>query len=134
MKDLKYSVDAESSVRPALISGSSAVNGVGVDKLGFDDAMAIIATGAAAGTPDSFSLAVKVQESADNSTGWADVTGATATITAVNTVARVKVPDMLNRKRYLRIVVTPTFVGGTSPSVGVSANFALSRKTDEPVA
>ncbi len=132
MKDLKYSVDVESSVRPALVSGSSAVNGVGVDKLGFDDGMAVIATGAIAGTPDSVSLAVKVQESADNST-FTDVTGATATITAANTVARVKVPDMLNRKRYLRAVVTPTFVGGTSPSIGFSANFALSRKNAEPV-
>ena len=133
MKDLKYSVDVESSIRPVAISGSSAVNGVAVDKLGFDDALAVVSLGAESGSPDSFSFAAKVQESANGSTGWADVANATATLTEENTVAKFKVPDMLNRLRYLRVVITPTFVNGSSPAVVSTGALLLGAKNVEPV-
>ena len=55
----------------------------------------------------------KVQDSADGSTGWADVSGATATqVTASSNVQNIVV-DRSATKRYLRYVAT---VAGTSPT------------------
>jgi hypothetical protein len=56
-------------------------------------------------------LAGKIQESADGSTNWADISGATfTTVTASDNVQAISFDRTL---RYVRYVAT---VGGTSPS------------------
>jgi Flp pilus assembly protein TadG len=112
------------SVKPQSVSGSSAVNGVSVDTLGYDNAKLHAFGVAASGSPSGASLAVKLQESADGSTNWADALdntgvgiGFTLTTTAADAVNAARIEGLnLNRKRYLRAVVTPTFTGGTSPA------------------
>lgn len=55
--------------------GGGALTGPSIDTAGFSEAAVVLAVGAAgAGTCD-----VKVQDSADGSTGWADVSGAAFT-------------------------------------------------------
>lgn len=121
------------SLNPQAISGSSAVNGSGVDTKNYRDAMAVIRTGATSGAPDSFSIAGKVQDSADNSS-FADVTGLTFTaITAVSTTGLLRLNLMGDQRRYLRIVVTPTFSGGTSPSVELFGVILLGNAVFNPV-
>jgi hypothetical protein len=127
---LHQSVTA-SSVAIQSISGSSAVNQDSVDTaqvFDADSAMVHVRTEIASGSPTAASIAWKLQESSDNST-WADATDNTGTVigatlntktTAQDSYARVE-GVMLNRKRYLRLVLTPTYTGGTSPATLVYA-------------
>lgn len=122
------------ALKPQSISGSSAVNGASYDQLSkapCEDAMVLIANGDVSGTPDSYSLAYKIQDSADNST-FADVSGLTASSTANNTVKVIAFrPGQL--RRYIRVVATPTFTGGSSPAVAVGAVLVLDRAAKAPV-
>src|SRR5262245_27076481 len=82
---------------------------------------AIQTVGAVSGT--SPTLAGKIQESADGSTGWADVAGATfTTVTSGNGIQAI---TFERTKRYLRYVGT---IGGTSPSFGVAAVIGQQKK------
>lgn len=127
MSDVFSNVLSKVTVRPvAAVAG--AVNGAAVDSLGYGNLMAVVEVGATTGTPGSFSVAAKVQESADGSTGWTDITGAAITsITAADKSAQIGVYDISGktRLRYYRVVVTPAFVGGTTPAVGISAHLML---------
>lgn len=178
------------------ISGSSAVNGTGVDTIGLTDAALHVVVQIPTGAPTGASYVVALQESPDNgvtafaaaldNTGTAigytltQLVGATGTtvsgsnvITAMSSVAGLTVGNAitgtgitagsvitaitsttitisrnatasntgttlsfsvegnarieglgLNRKRFLRAVVTPTFTGGTSPAAAVVAEIA----------
>lgn len=132
MKDTGGDILSKGSLRPQVVSGSSAVNGVTIDRKGFQSGVFTILAGAVAGVPTSFSMAIKVQHSdAANFAGPADVTTAenndtavTATLTAINTDAEINV-DFRILKRYVRIVLTPTFVGGSSPELLVGGSITL---------
>ena len=113
------------SVVPTSFSGSTPANGNRVDTLGADNG-AVYATGAAAsGTPTTGTLTVTVQESADGSTSWTNALDNTGTVigftldchaAAADNLARIEGLN-LNRKRYLRVVITPAFTGGSSPAI-----------------
>jgi hypothetical protein len=175
------------------VSGSSAVNGAGIDTQGMTDAALRICVGIPTGSPTGASFVVALQESPDNGTtafaAALDNTGATIggtltllvgatgttvsgsnTVTALSSVTGLNVGALvtgtgipagtvvtsvgtttltlsanatasnsgvtlsfsgdlearieglnLNRKRYLRAVVTPTFTGGSSPAAPVIA-------------
>jgi hypothetical protein len=114
-----------SSVAPQSISGSSAVNGSSVDTQGYDNAKIHFYAAAASGSPSAASVAVTLQESADGSTNWANALDNTGTVigftlSALQSAAAfgaARVEGLgLNRKRYLRVVATPSFTGGTSPA------------------
>lgn len=120
------SVKAVTTVAP-ISATAGAITGTTVDTRGFGDGMAVISVGATSGTPDSFTVAAKLQESADDST-WSDISGATiTTVTAANKTAEIKIElgSKAASKRYVRAVVTPAFVNGTTPKVGVSAVIVL---------
>jgi hypothetical protein len=97
----------------------------------------------ASGTPTTSTVAWKLQESNDNGSAdaYADakdntgaVIGATLTVktVAVDSYARIE-GIMLNnqasttpfggRKRWIRVVYTPAFTGGSSPAILVSGEF-----------
>ena len=96
------------NVKPKYGAAGSAVgtvNGVAVDTAGYQEACVVLSVGAVASTG---SLNVKVQDSADGSTGWADVAGAAFTAvpdTGDNQVqiGFIKLDGNL-AKRYLRVV------------------------------
>lgn len=99
-------------------------NSQNVDTQGFEQVcISIAGTTAAASTLDA-----KVQESADGSTGWADITGALITqVPASQTRAHqeINIPTA-KRQRYLRVVFT---IAGT---VSASAHALLSRARYTP--
>jgi hypothetical protein len=112
------------SIVPQSVSGSSAVDGVSVDTSGYDNAKLHVYAVLASGTPSAASLVVTLQESADGSTNWSNALDNTGTVIGftLNThsadgvnAARIEGLN-LNRKRYLRAVITPTFTGGSSPA------------------
>jgi hypothetical protein len=91
------------------------------------------ACGAASGGPSSQSVNQKLQDSADGSTGWADIAGAAiAALVADNTEAQVDV-DLSGAKRFIRVVSVVAFTGGTSPAIPSSAEVILGPPVEMPV-
>ena len=128
------------------LTGSSAVNGDSLDTgvtFDADSIMVHIRTEIASGSPSAATVAWALQESNDNgstdayaaavdNTGTA--IGATLNVktVAVDSYARVEGIMLSNqnasapkggRKRWLRIVYTPAFTGGSSPAILVSGEF-----------
>lgn len=105
-------------------------NGTAVSVVGYNTACAVIAVGDIDKTTGDETYAFKVQEGnlADGSDAG-DIAGAAGTITADNTVLRIRL-DNLGRKKFLRIVAT---LGGTTPSCPLVAGFNLGRAYQEPV-
>jgi hypothetical protein len=121
----KFFLDIGSHIQSdcSALSGAanSAVTGNAVQREGpgyrYDSGQLVVATGAATGTPSTISVAGKLQDSADGSTGWADVPGtAIAAIVAQNSQTSI---NFIARgcQSYLRAIVTPTLTGGSSPAI-----------------
>jgi len=128
------------SIAPQSLSGSSAVNGTYFDTKGFSTAMLRANAQAASGAPSAASVAFVLQESAASGSGYAAANdntgtqiGGTATVTsaAADVLARIEGLGQ-NRKRYLRIVATPSFTGGTSPATLVFAEIIAARGFNQP--
>lgn len=114
-----------SSIVPQSVSGSSPVDGVSVDTQGYENAKLHVYAAEATGSPSAATLAVTLQESLDGSTNWSNaldntntVIGFTLNCESAGAVNAARIEGLnLNRKRYLRIVVTPAFTGGSSPAI-----------------
>jgi len=121
-------------------STGAANNGAGIDTLAhanFGEVLTLITVGSASGTPDSFSVAAKIQQSSDDGSGdaYADVSGLTMTaITTNNGVGEIHFDKGELTERYFRVVVTPTFAGGTSPKIELSATHTLNGFVQVPQA
>ena len=113
---------------------NSEVLSAAIDTMGYNSALVEVETGAATGAPDSYSVACKVTECATSGGQYADVDGATATLAADGKHAQIRVEGLgTSRKRYLKISLTPAFVGGTTPKALVGATALLGRAFKEPV-
>lgn len=138
MHSLYDNVAVDPSLAPQSDAGGSPVDGASVDTLGYNTAMLVLESGAISGSPSATAIAVKLQESADGSTGWADANDETGapiggTVTEANKVLLARIEGLgTNRKRYLRVVETTTFTGGTSPTVLVHGNILLGRGLEKP--
>ncbi len=128
------------SVAPQSISGSTAVDGSSINTTGYTTAAIHTYADAASGSPSAATLVVTLQESSDNST-WSNaldntgtVIGYTLTVTsaAAENVARIEGLN-LNRKTYLRAVITPSFTGGTSPASIAYASIVMGGAMELPV-
>ena len=99
---------------------SATANGSAADILDYEGQAAAILQ-SAAGTGTTPTLDVKLQDSADGSTGWADVTGAAFTqVTNAAASAQVVKFNASAVKRYIRAVAT---VAGTTPLFACSVSF-----------
>ncbi len=140
MRSLYDAIKALISLKPQSDSGGIAVDGGSVDTQGYSTAALNAYVVKASGAPTAASTAVKLQESADNST-WADaldntgtVIGATVDVHAADGEVYARIEGLgLNRKRYLRVVETTTFTGGTTPAVLVTAEILLGNAYQKPV-
>lgn len=97
----------------------------------FGEAMAILHTGAASGTPDTQSVTLKLQESDDNST-WSDVTGKSVESTADSEVKTFtwKPGDYA---RYQQLHLEVQLTGGTTPAMPCSGIVLLGSPARGPV-
>lgn len=115
--------DLDNIVVPAQVSvpaaRTSTVTGSAVNLAGYAGAVLIVQdVGAVSGTTPT--LDGKIQDSADGSTNWNDVAGATfVQVTASNNIQAINVDRRL-AKAFIRYVGT---IGGSSPSftMGVTA-------------
>ena len=104
----------------AAASNASTVTGAAVDITGYDAPLAVVQShGTSTGTLDG-----KIQDSADGSTGWADVSGATFTQRTTAAAIDSLVIDPRAVKRYIRyvgtIVTGPQVLGVVA--VGIKRN------------
>lgn len=108
-------------------------NGTAVDTLGYNDAMIVIQAGDIDLANADETYTFSVEESADGSTGWTAISGATNTVTADNQTKTIRVGGLGvgSRKRYLRAVLT---AAGTTPSIPCSAVVLLGNAFRKPVA
>ncbi len=139
MRSLYDNLGIGESLDPQSISGSTAVNGTSVDTKGNNTAVIRARGAAASGAPSAATLAVKLQESSDNSTftdaldNTGTVIGFTLTVTSAVASGLARIEGLgLNRKRYLRAVITPTFTGGTTPASVAFAEILLGRAFQRP--
>lgn len=101
---------------------TTTTNGPAVDVRGQKGIAAVILD-SAAGTGTTPTMDVKIQDSADGATGWADVPGATfAQVTATASQQKIGL-DLDACRGYIRAVAT---IGGTTPSFTFSVT-ALGR-------
>lgn len=111
-------------------------NGTGIDRATPGGAIAHSCVvfghnGAASGTPDSWTSIYKLQHSSDNSS-FSDYGDAGTTITADNGSVQIDI-DLRAAKRYIRVVETIAFVGGTTPKVEGAAVVVLGGFVNNPV-
>ncbi len=131
MQDMGTTIKTVRALSPQA-KDAGAVNGVGIDRSDFYDAIAAIEVGATSGSPTSFTVDAKIQDSDDDST-YADVAGLTmAQIAAVDSHGEINF-KLHGLRQFHRIVVTPAFVGGTSPDVLVSATLVMGAARNNPV-
>lgn len=112
---------------------AAAVNGPSIDRRGFDSCVLHTVGGAATGSPTGQTLDAKLQESADGSTGWADIVPAIAItqIVADDVEQRVDA-DLSGNKRFIRVVQTVTLTAGTTPTLPCGSNVILGGATEVP--
>ena len=126
MEDLGGSIKMLKALAPQVVT--AAASGAYVDRLGFQSAVFGINTGATAGVPTTYTTAWKVEESSESAitsaTGWSAITSATGTVAVMNSESYIDV-NLKGCKRYVRLVVTMTATGGSSPSVLCSGGVAL---------
>lgn len=150
--DVQINPSTVSAVAIQSLTGSSAVNGDALDTQGiFESLMVHVRAEIASGSPTTSTVAWKLQESADNSS-WADAVDNTGTVIgatlnvktlAQDSYARVEGIMLYNtsasaapyggRKRYLRIVLTPAYSGGSSPATLTYAEFVGSPGNGQPL-
>jgi hypothetical protein len=119
-RDIAELVSVRQDVAPQSFSGSAAVSGSDIDRRALNDPQSCVmhlGAGAVTGTPTSFSLTPKLQH-ADDSAGsagtYADYqTGSAVTTSGGETSTAI---DLSGAKEWVRMVVTPSFSGGTSPT------------------
>jgi len=107
---------------PNTIAFTASANLAGVQRPNHRSAVLMLAIGTVSGTPTSFSVNAKVQTS-DNGTDYVDyipptqsTVQTTAALTAINTNTFSAI-DLSGAGPYVRAVIQPTFVGGTTPAV-----------------
>lgn len=120
---------------------AGALNGIGIDVKGFKSAVFTCVRGAETGSPTAYTIAFKLQESTDNST-FSDISGVTVTMTGdistdsdqdeIATEFELDLTD--STYRYVRVVSTPAFTGGSTPTVLVAATVSLGEATSKPTA
>lgn len=130
-------------ISPQTISGSTAINGTGIDRLGGDAGAPYLSmdlevgTGTSTGSPTSYAHTFALQTSASLASGFTAYTDPTtgsaviATASADNSMVRAKV-NLVDALQYVRVVCTPVFTGGTSPTTPVSCHMVLGGPTKTP--
>ena len=132
---------APNAMLPQAFAGATPVQGGGIDRSvaggkTYQSCVLSASVGTAAGAPSAQAVTYKLQDSAENIT-FADyvepVSGVVPTValTANNTFGIVNV-DLSAARRYVQVVATPAFTGGTSPSLPGEATLIFGGANTQP--
>ncbi len=112
-------------------------NGTAIDRkpagsnVEMDSCRLTVQTGTLTGAPSAQTVDVKLQDSADGSTGWADLDPAAAItqIVAADIIEHVDV-DLAGAKQFVRVVEVVALTGGSTPSIIASSTIQFA--TNKP--
>ena len=112
---------------PAILSGTDAgTDQTGFDRTGYGSGVLAVNVGAATGTPDSFTVDMKIRHCDTVNGSYADFTQMTAAgFASVNV-------NLLGAKQFVCVKTAVAFVNGTSPKVPIAASFVLGGAVTEP--
>lgn len=122
------------ALRPiSLATGTAtALQVVTIDTFGYNSGMFNVAVGTTTGTAAAFTVVFQVQECATSGGTYTSVTTGSATLSAINTSAQIRVEGLgTDRQRYLKLLVTAAMVG--DKEARVSAEAILGRAFKGPV-
>lgn len=134
---MSYKLGESAKLKAAIAPGAFAAGDltpIVIDRAGFYDALVHLKVGAATGTPTAQGVSLKIYtgDVADGSDG-VEVTGdAVAALTADNAETGKSI-DLNSYKRYVKIVPTVAFTGGTTPKIPVAVTVALGNSVNIPV-
>lgn len=121
------------ALSPQSNAGGVAINGILTNRMGYNSLIATFITGAVTGAPTAVSAACKVQHGdALDGSDMSDISGATTTITGADLAGEINV-DCHPLKKYVRVSVTVTFTGGTTPAILITAAITLAQTGLGPV-
>ena len=122
------------------LTGTTASTPTVVDTKGYNSAMVHVRGEIASGSPTTSTIAWALQEcatsggtfvAANDNTGTA--IGGTVSVKTAAADISARIEGLgLNRKRYLQVVITPAFTGGTSPAIQTFAEIVLGRAYQNP--
>ena len=129
---------------PPQDAAAGTINGLGMQRESvtpaFETVLLEVAVGAPSGTPTSYTVNGKLQDSADG-TNFADITAApytsgvnapAITTSGTNGTLSVVFANLRTLRAYVRAVVTVSFTGGTSPTVPVSSTLVFGGPDQRP--
>lgn len=131
-RDIDANCQLATSATPGLNqSGDGSPTVTAIDCQAYDTndpvVQAIVGIGAVTGSPSAVSVAFKIQESDDGSTGWTDCTDTKGDVT-LDAAGEVGVVQALRSKRYVRVLPTAAFTGGTSPAADLAGYIVLRKR------
>ena len=124
-RDIWRMMKVEAGVNPTAATAAQTINGAAVDCTfsggGGESVVLHAACGAATGAPSAQTVDAKIQDSADGSTGWADVGDAITQLTADDTGGESPGINLSTLNRFLRVVLVVALTAGTAPTIPVHA-------------
>lgn len=129
MTDIGSAIKVVAGVYPTSVVGTA--NGAAIDRQDFLSCVLHLLNGAVSGS-DTFTADAKLQESADGTTGWTDITGAAVTQSVADDGSEYVDVNLKGVKRYIRAVVVTTTSG--TDTLPVSATVVLGGAQDMPAA
>ena len=141
MRSIYDGVVVSPSARPQVNTGTTGTTGLVIDTKGRNTAMIIAYGTVASGAPTAATLACKLEEcatetgtfAAANDNGGTQIQ-VSLTLTSADAIGLARIEALgTTRLRYLRLVTTPAFTGGTNPAFTSVAVIALDRSYQDPV-
>lgn len=137
IKDIGQEVHVVTAFNPRFVSGEAVEYGPVIDRKGFEGCVFQVQVGAANPAPTRFGAGLAVVTCATEDGSFAALSGATGSISGEpasvnNTDTEINV-SLLPAERYIKLGITPQFVGGSSPAFPVSAVCVLGQARTVPV-
>jgi len=137
LRDLGNMIASQVTLAPQTIgtTGNSSVDGVGVDRKGYESAVFVFSNSEALAIttiPTGLTITYTVQDSSDDSTFADTAYSDTCVITNTYTVTEVDVHDMKPLSRYVRGKVEYSATGGSGDFIVVSGTIVLGAPTVYP--
>lgn len=129
---------------PRAMSGEVAMSGVVIDRKGYESAVFTLTAGNYTSTPTAINVECKVQHATAESGSFTDVTDLTDSttpvihthvsgeVTSVREQTQELAIDLKPCSRYVKLVVTPDFTGGSDPTLFFGATVTLGDPTIRP--
>lgn len=121
LMDMKSNALFGQSIKPETeLAGTTAASGSSVDCDNMIGSVhGLFSCGDATGSPSSFTATCKLQESDTGSGSWTDI--ATQTSLVLSEDGSAGIVRGTRTKRYVRAVMTPAFVSGSTPKLPATA-------------